>query len=78
MKYRAMLRLFRNTRGQMYGFGYRSAMGAVALGRIVLLGVIFPFKGMLWDKESLAFALAKWRAVFKWAIGRQDMALDSQ
>lgn len=74
MKYRAMLRLFRNTRGRLYESMYRTAMGSVAIARLALLALAYPLAGAFWDKASLRFAWAKWKAVFRWAIGRQDFA----
>jgi GT2 family glycosyltransferase len=75
MKYRAMVHLFRKTRGRVYAFGYRLAMGAVAIGRLVLLVLVSPFGSIVWDRESLKFSLEKWKAVLKWAVGWQDVAV---
>jgi GT2 family glycosyltransferase len=75
MKYRAMVHLFRKTRGRVYAFGYRLAMGAVAIGRLVLLVLVSPFGSIVWDQKSLKFSLEKWKAVLKWAVGWQDVAV---
>jgi GT2 family glycosyltransferase len=75
MKYRAMVHLFRKTRGGVYAFGYRLAMGAVAIGRLVLLILLSPFGSIVWDRESLRFSLEKWKAVLKWAVGWQNVAI---
>jgi GT2 family glycosyltransferase len=75
MKYRAMVQLFRKTRGRVYAFGYRLAMGTVAMGRLVLLVLLSPFGSIVWDRESLKFSLGKWKAVLKWAVGWQDVAV---
>jgi GT2 family glycosyltransferase len=75
MKYRAMLQLFRKTRGAAYAFGYRLAMGLVAIGRLGLLAVLSPLGKSALDRESLRFSFAKWRAVLKWAVGWRDVAV---
>jgi GT2 family glycosyltransferase len=75
MKYRAMLQLFRKTRGRAYAFGYRLAMGLVAIGRLGLLAGLSPLSRFVADPESLRFSFAKWKAVLKWAIGWRDVAV---
>jgi GT2 family glycosyltransferase len=71
MKYRAMLQLFRKTRGSVYAFAYRLAMGTVAIGRVLLLAGMSLFGDLLWKRESVRFALEKWTAVLEWALGLQ-------
>jgi GT2 family glycosyltransferase len=78
MKYRAMLLLFRKNRGRIYGGAYRIAMGAVATGRMLLLVVMFPVEMILWKKDTLRFPLTKWKAVWMWAVGLQDLALQDR
>jgi N-acetylglucosaminyl-diphospho-decaprenol L-rhamnosyltransferase len=68
MKYRAMLRFYKKTRGQLYGEAYRTAMGLSAAGRLVVLALAFPFG----DRDSVRSASAKWNAVLKWAVGRHE------
>jgi hypothetical protein len=75
MKYRAMTLYYRKTRGRFYEAMYRTAMGSVALGRLFLLTLMYPFGNLLWDKQSLRYASEKWKVVLKWAIGRQKLAL---
>lgn len=74
MKYRAMCRYFRKTRGPGYELIYRSAMGCVAVARLILLWLAYPLVNILWGKESLKIAKEKWRAVLRWAVGRQELA----
>jgi GT2 family glycosyltransferase len=76
MKYRAMTRYFQKTHGAFYQLGYRAAMGSVALLRIMILGVIYPFGNILGDKRVIRNTLEKWKVVLKWAVGRQDLALE--
>jgi hypothetical protein len=72
MKYRAMVCYFRKTRGRFYEALYRLAIGAAALGRLSLLALLFPLGNAVWDRDSLRFSAAKWKAVLKWALGCQD------
>jgi len=78
MKYRAMTRYYRKTRGRFYETMYRTTMGCVALARLILLALMYPFGNVFWDKKTLRYAFEKWTVVLKWAIGRQNVALGSQ
>jgi GT2 family glycosyltransferase len=69
MKYKAMVLYFRKTRGRFYEWLYRSAIAASAVFRIILLLLMRPFANILWDKNSISFSAAKWKAVLKWALG---------
>jgi GT2 family glycosyltransferase len=75
MKYRAMTRYYRKTRGPLYELMYRAMMGCAAVGRLFLLGIAYLFGSSAWNRESVRFAADKWKAVLKWAVGRQDLAL---
>jgi len=69
MKYKAMVLYFRKTHGRIYEWLYRTAIAASAMLRIMLLLLMRPFANVLWDKNSLSFSSAKWKAVLKWALG---------
>jgi GT2 family glycosyltransferase len=73
MKYRAMGKLFNNTRGKVQGELYRLAMGCAAIGRLGLLICAYPLGNLLGDRESLRYAIEKWKVVLRWALGQQDM-----
>jgi N-acetylglucosaminyl-diphospho-decaprenol L-rhamnosyltransferase len=73
MKYRAMTRYYRKTRGRLYEIAYRMAMGCVALGRLALITLMYPLGNIIWKKEALRNASRKWRAVLKWAIDRHRL-----
>jgi GT2 family glycosyltransferase len=75
MKYRAMTRYFRKTRGRFYEAMYRSAIGCVALGRLGILSVMYPFGNVLWNKPAMRQAIEKWGVILKWAVGRPNLAL---
>ena len=74
MKYRAMLKLFRKTRGQFYSAAYRIAMGFSAAGRLVVLGLALPFG----DRDAVLSASGKWSAVLRWSIGMDSPAMRGQ
>jgi GT2 family glycosyltransferase len=78
MRYRAMVRYFRKTRGRFYEVLYRTAIGIAAAGRLALLAMMFPLGNVVWDKESLRISSNKWRAVLKWALGSQNLAIQNR
>jgi hypothetical protein len=49
-------------------------MGCAAVGRLTILGMMAPFRTTVQDRESLAYSTAKWKAVLKWAVGRQNLS----
>jgi hypothetical protein len=51
-------------------------MGSVALVRLLILGVIYPFLNIIKDKRTVENALAKWTVVLKWAVGRQEAVVE--
>ena len=75
MKYRAMVKLFSKTRGRVYAFGYRAAMGVVAVGRLVLLALVAPFGSIVGDRELLRYSREKWITVLKLTTGWRHLAV---
>jgi N-acetylglucosaminyl-diphospho-decaprenol L-rhamnosyltransferase len=73
MKYRAMGKLFDNTKGRAQGALYRVAMGCAAVGRLALLVCAYPLGNFFWDRASLRYAIEKWKVVLRWALGQQDV-----
>jgi len=71
MKYRAMQRYYDKNRSHLYAWMYRSAMGASAAGRLLLLALASPFV----DKELFRAVSSKWATVLKWAMGHGDLTL---
>jgi GT2 family glycosyltransferase len=69
MKFRAMMKFYQKTRGQLYAFLYRTAMGCSALGRLGLLGFFFVFGGGVWNRTQLQGASTKWSTILKCALG---------
>jgi GT2 family glycosyltransferase len=76
MKYRAMVQLFRKTRGGVYALGYRLAMGTVATGRLMLLGMMSLLGNLVSDRESLNYSREKWKTVLKLTAGWQGVAVE--
>jgi N-acetylglucosaminyl-diphospho-decaprenol L-rhamnosyltransferase len=71
MKYRAMVRLFTKTRGPVYSSVYRTAIGCIAVVRLILLAVAYPLGRILWNREAIQRATRKWRIILGWAVGFQ-------
>jgi GT2 family glycosyltransferase len=69
MKYRAMVQLFRKTRGEVYAGGYRVAMGLVAISRLSLLALMLPMASLGPNHKALKHSWDKWKAVLKVSIG---------
>jgi GT2 family glycosyltransferase len=65
MIHRAMDKYFHISRGRLYAVGYRIAMAAAAVMRIVILAAMFPFG----DRQGIRWACDKWCTVLRWAIG---------
>lgn len=78
MKYRAMKRMFNNTRGRLYGSLYRTSIGCIAVVRLALLGLAYPLGGVLLNKKSIQLAARKWRIILQWAVGSQELAPGSK
>ena len=38
-------------------------MGCVAVGRIMLLAPAYPLGNIVWKRESLRFAMPKWKVI---------------
>lgn len=74
MKYRAMVKLFGRFRGPLYAFGYRFAMGTVALARLAILAVATPVGWITGRASRVREAFSKWKAVLGWALGMGALA----
>lgn len=66
-------RFLRKTRGGAYGLGYKLAMGATALGRLLVLGLAIPFQTSDGRRASTNHSLRKWRVVLGWSLNCDDL-----
>ena len=78
MKFQAMTRYYRKNRGRGYELAYRTAMSCAAVGRLMILALLYPLGNAIWNKQAVRNALEKWKVVLRCAIGRQDFALRNQ
>jgi len=69
-KFRSLSQFWTKTKGTFYGGVYRMVIGIVALVRMMILGVVFPF-GSLFRKNP-GGSFSKWLAVFRWAAGLES------
>ena len=69
MIHRAMVKYFRFSHGGPYAAAYRCAMAGAAALRLIILAVLLPFG----DRQGIRWAMEKWRAVLKWAVGFEQL-----
>lgn len=65
MKWKAVLRFCRKTRGYFYGFLFRVAMILVAMGRLAIIGILSIFGRPLTKEQDRYSVSAKWGAILK-------------
>jgi hypothetical protein len=65
MKFTSILRFVRKSRGRFYGASFRLVVGFVALIRLLVIALAFPFI----DRTTRQFVISKWWAIFNWAVG---------
>jgi GT2 family glycosyltransferase len=78
MKYRAMRMYYQKMYGRSYEGMYRVSMGFSAALRLILLAIVYPISIVLRRKSAVAGALEKWRTIFNWAIGVQQIRPDEK
>lgn len=61
----ATFRFLKKTRGPLYGWGYRGAIGLAAVGRLGML--------TLRPSTRLEASMAKWKAIAKWSLRRDGI-----
>lgn len=71
---RAMLRYFRMSRGRLYAWLYRIAIGSMAAFRLLVLATLVPLVG----KRRLRWSIVKWGVILRWAFGISQMRTASQ
>jgi GT2 family glycosyltransferase len=74
MQRKATLQFFEKTRGTLYARAYRLTMALIALFRLLLIAVSWPFRKLGHGSERLNCASRKWTAILKWAVGVESKA----
>jgi GT2 family glycosyltransferase len=69
MRFNAVECFCAKTRGRVYGFLYRCAMGCSAVARLALIALAAPFGGVSRKNQSLHNSATKWKAVLRWTLG---------
>jgi Predicted glycosyltransferases len=69
MRFNAVQTFCAKQHGRAYGWLYRVAMGAAALGRVALLSLARILRGTESRKQAVKYATSKWWAVLKWSFG---------
>ena len=75
MKFRAMVQLFRKTRGEVYAGGYRVAMGLVAISRLIPVGADVALRKSGTESRIAKALLGKMEDCFegiRWMVGCAD------
>ena len=69
----SMERYFRKTRGRLYGWLYRCAIGLAALARVTIALALLALASLT-RRQSAGNAFKKWLAVLAWSFGFQTSA----
>jgi len=77
MKFRAMVELFRNSRGNAYAIGYRCVMGITAVCRLSLLMVMLALSSEGTSRALLRQSWSKWLTILKSSISSHSVPLTS-
>jgi len=72
MQRQAILQFCQRTRGAMYAEAYRATTGLAAMLRLIVIGLMLPFRLSAEGVAALRATAAKWSAVLKWALGRTN------
>jgi hypothetical protein len=69
MQAKATLRFCEKTRGGFYSSGYRLAIGASSVIRLICLALLIPFSFVFSRLKYLRSSFRKWLALLKWSAG---------
>jgi len=61
-------RFLRNTRGDVYGMGYRISMSLSAVGRLALLSLSLLVRGIGRGNQPQGGSFRKWWAILRWSL----------
>lgn len=60
---------FAKTKGKPYAWLYRSGIGLSAMGRLLLIGALTPFRRSEVRRKRLAISARKWNKLLRWSVG---------
>jgi GT2 family glycosyltransferase len=72
MKLKAILQFCEKTRGRLYALTYRMALAPVAMGRLLLIGILLARRSTLGERQALRAASAKWLIILKTLLTHQS------
>lgn len=67
-------RFMKKHRGKIYGLAYRASTLISAVGRLLLLMILFPLQFVRKTGPSWNASFRKWRAILTWSLGHKDAA----
>jgi GT2 family glycosyltransferase len=67
----SLLEFMRARRGRLYGAAYQFSTILIAIVRLLLLMIVFPFTLREHNRASLHLAFAKWVRVLRWGLGME-------
>jgi GT2 family glycosyltransferase len=71
----SVFRFLTKVRGKSYSTGYRLSLALSALGRLLLLALLFPVKLVRGEMAAASGSFRKWMAILKWTLGLQSCAV---
>jgi GT2 family glycosyltransferase len=69
MQAKAVLKFCERTRGGFYAAGYRFAVGATSVFRVIILGLMIPLSFVFSRLKYVRSSFRKWLGLLKWAAG---------
>jgi GT2 family glycosyltransferase len=67
----SVYRFLKKFRGGWYGATFRASVALGALGRLLLLLILFPIRLIRGEAEAARDAIRRWTAILKWTFGRE-------
>jgi GT2 family glycosyltransferase len=72
----SVYRFLKKFRGGFYGAAFRASVALGALGRLVLLLILFPIRLVCGESEIASDAIRRWMAILKWTFGLERSVKD--
>lgn len=78
MQRKAVLKFFQKTRGRVYAWMFRAALGLSAFCRLLVIPSLYVVGKTQREREDLSFAFTKYVAILGWVVGleRQTLGLN--